>query len=200
MIELPGVIESGMQEGMDKQAVVLLLRRLALPIEVSGIGRRHLDGRAARKNWVLFCAGAATDMLSLQPPRHIPTLPSTPILGQTAPAIRVRNASEKGLSYSMICQRRARHAASSLPITEQLEKRKMRLVMPFHPIVASSGALPFLHLRQPLEGTFNFQKQILLLRAERAFSFQMRPLSGPTICNCTRLHDQIPLLKQLAVE
>src|SRR6478672_9827606 len=44
---------------INKEVVVLLLRRLALPIEVSRIARRHLDGRAARENWVLFCAAAA---------------------------------------------------------------------------------------------------------------------------------------------
>src|SRR5262249_49514617 len=44
---------------INKQVVVLLLRRLALPIEVSRIARSHLDGYAARKNWVLFCAAAA---------------------------------------------------------------------------------------------------------------------------------------------
>src|SRR5262245_23874384 len=44
---------------IDQEVVVLLLRRLALPIEVSRIARRHLDGRAARQNWVLFCTAAA---------------------------------------------------------------------------------------------------------------------------------------------
>src|SRR5262244_2151590 len=44
---------------INKEVVVLLLRRLALPIEVSRIARRHLDGRAARENGVLFCAAAA---------------------------------------------------------------------------------------------------------------------------------------------
>src|SRR5262245_21841999 len=44
---------------INKEVVVLLLRRLALPIEVSRIARRHLDSRAARENWVLLCAAPA---------------------------------------------------------------------------------------------------------------------------------------------
>src|SRR5262245_40396714 len=44
---------------INKQVVVLLLRRPALPIEVSRIIRRHLDSRATWENRVLFCATAA---------------------------------------------------------------------------------------------------------------------------------------------
>src|SRR5216684_2104419 len=44
---------------IDEGVVVLLLRRLAFPIEVRRIVGGHLDARATRQNWVLFCAAAA---------------------------------------------------------------------------------------------------------------------------------------------
>src|SRR5262249_46470988 len=44
---------------INKQVVVLLLWRLALPIEIRRIAPWHIDRRAARKNWVLFRSAAA---------------------------------------------------------------------------------------------------------------------------------------------
>src|SRR5262245_38030269 len=44
---------------VDKEVVVLLLRRLALPIKIRWIARRDFDARAARKNRVLLSAAAA---------------------------------------------------------------------------------------------------------------------------------------------
>src|SRR5262245_52153836 len=44
---------------INKEVVVLLPRRLALPIEIRRIARRHLDGRTARENRGLLCASAA---------------------------------------------------------------------------------------------------------------------------------------------
>src|SRR5262249_23255114 len=48
---------------INQEVAVLLLRRLALPIKVSRIVRSHLDGRAARKNWVLLRAAAAQQQI-----------------------------------------------------------------------------------------------------------------------------------------
>src|SRR5262249_60320472 len=44
---------------VDEDVVVFLLRRLALPIEVRWIVRRHLDARRARKDRILFGTSAA---------------------------------------------------------------------------------------------------------------------------------------------
>src|SRR5262249_48681280 len=44
---------------VDEDVVVFLLRRLALPIEVRWIVRRHLDARPARKDRILFSTSAA---------------------------------------------------------------------------------------------------------------------------------------------
>ena len=82
--------------------------------------------------------------------------------------------------YSVFNERKEhRESSSSLSTSEQLKKRK-RSLRPF--FVGINCALPFLQLSQPLERTFNFQKQMLLLWAERAFGLLMRPLSGPTVC------------------
>jgi hypothetical protein len=68
-----------------------------------------------------------------------------------------------------------REASSSLSTSEHLKKRKWLF------FVGIKCALPFLQLSQPSERTFNFRKQMLLLRAERAFGLLMGPLSGPKV-------------------
>ena len=55
----------GLPAGCDihKDVVVLLLGRLALPIEVRRIVGRHFGARPIWKNWILFCAAAAQQQI-----------------------------------------------------------------------------------------------------------------------------------------